>query len=60
MSGGAVFHVGDLGNYNTMRTDSDFSPLLEGIIIRKPANAKEIVAVSIGTIVESLRKQALL
>jgi hypothetical protein len=54
MSGGPVFHLGDRGNYNTMREGRDFKPLLEGIIIERPADANVIVAVSIGAIVQTL------
>ena len=54
MSGGPVFHLGDRENYNTMRDSHDFRPLLEGIIIERPADANVIVAISIGTIVQAL------
>jgi hypothetical protein len=60
MSGGPVFLVGDRGKYNTMRDDSDFTPLLQGIIIEKPERAHAVVAVSIGAIIETLRKHRLI
>ncbi len=60
MSGGPVFHIGDRGNYNTMRNEANFTPLLEGIIIEKPQDADALVAVSIGTILETLRNHRLL
>jgi hypothetical protein len=60
MSGGPVFHLGDRRNYNTMRDSPDFRPLLEGIMIERPADANVIVAVSIGAIVQTLDAHQLL
>jgi hypothetical protein len=59
MSGGPVFNIGDRGDYNTIRDDSDFKPLLEGIIIEKPEPGDTLVAVSIRAIVETARKNRL-
>jgi hypothetical protein len=60
MSGGPVFHIGDRGNYSTVRNETDFTPLLEGIIIEKPKDADTLVAVSIGAILQTLRNHRLL
>jgi hypothetical protein len=55
-SGGPVFYLGDFNNPGTYRENSNFQPTLEAIIIEKPNRAPVLIAVRIGTIIQSLQK----
>jgi hypothetical protein len=59
MSGGPVFCIGELGDYDSLRQKHEFRARLEGIIIEKPRDANVIVAITTSVIVQTVRRHRL-
>lgn len=56
MSGGPIFCIGGLSDYESLRQKREFRSRLGGIIIEKPQDANVIVAISTSAIVHTVRR----